>query len=155
LTDAEFATPGPLPPPPRRSEHGCLFGCLVAAAIAITAVIGVFSYFGWYFYSGFKENPTLHAVMSVVNGDQVARSVLGDNIQITNLEGSSFSADTRTGKRESYVAHLKGSRGEGTLSVTIETGSGLNHITSMILTGPDGRTYDLTSSQPRAGPGSI
>jgi len=155
LTDADFTTPGPLPPPPRHSEHGCLWGCLIAAAIAITAIVGVFGYFGWYFYSGFQDNSTLHEVMSVVNADQTARAVLGDNIHITNLEGSSFSADTRTGKRESYVAHLKGSTGEGTLNVTIETGAGLNHITSMILTGPDGRTYDLTSTQPRAAPGSI
>src|SRR6266481_4387395 len=80
LTDATI--PGPLPPPPPRS-HGCLWGCLAAAIIAIVAIVGVASYTGWYFTSGFKNDVTLHAVMNVVNGDQIARAVLGDNIQIT------------------------------------------------------------------------
>ena len=153
MSDADFATPGPLPSQPRRSEHGCLWGCLIAAAIAIAAIVGAFSYFGWYFYSGFKESPTLHAVMSVVNTDQTARAVLGEHITITNLEGSSFSEDLRTGRRETYIAHVRGSKGEGTLSVTVQTEQGMNHITSMLLTGPDGLSHDLTSS--RTSPGSI
>ena len=153
MSDADFTTPGPLPPQPRRSEHGCLWGCLIGAAIAIAAIVGMFSYFGWYFYSGYKESPTLHAVMSVVKADQTARAVLGEHIEITNLEGSSISEDLRSGRHESYIAHLRGSKGEGTLSVTVQVESEMNRITAMVLTGPDGRTYDLTSS--RTSPGSI
>ena len=37
MTDT--ATPGPLAPPPRRSGPGCLWGCLFAGLIAITALI--------------------------------------------------------------------------------------------------------------------
>src|ERR1700690_3339920 len=85
LTNPSPTTPGPLPPYPNRSGHGCLWGCLFAALIAITAIVGAFSYFGWYFYSGYKENPTLAMVMTVVNGDERARSGLGDNIKITAL----------------------------------------------------------------------
>lgn len=155
MTDTDFAMPGPLPPPPQRARHGCLWGCLIAAAIAITAFAGAISYFGWFLNSGYKNNSTLHAVMSVVNADPIARSVLGDNIRITSLEGTGFSADTRTGKRESYAAHVQGSRGEGRLSVTVETQGGMNRITSMVLTGPDGNTYDLTSSRPHIPPDSI
>jgi hypothetical protein len=154
LTDTSH-TQGPLPPPPPRSGPGCLSGCLLAGAIALVVIVGAISYFGWYFYSGFKDNPTLHSVMRVVNGDVIARSVLGDHIEITNLESSSFSEDTTSGKHVSFVAHLRGSRGEGTLAATVDTTNALDHITSMVLTGPDGRTYDLTSSQSQAPPGSI
>ncbi len=45
----DIAAPGPLPPPPPRSGHGCLWGCLIAGLIAIVAVVGAFSYLGWYF----------------------------------------------------------------------------------------------------------
>lgn len=155
LSDTSPATPGPTPPQPRRSGHGCLWGCLIALAIAIAAVIGAMSYFGWFFASGFKDSPTLRMVMEVVNGDETARAILGDNIEITSLESSSFADDTIVGKRESYVARVKGGRAEGTLSVTVDSHAALKHITSLVLTGPDGRTYDLTSSQSRAPPGSI
>ena len=64
MTDT--ATPGPLAPPPRRSGPGCLWGCLFAGLIAITALIGAFSYLGWYFTSGFKNDPTLAYVMTTV-----------------------------------------------------------------------------------------
>ncbi|MGZ5931399.1 MAG: cytochrome c oxidase assembly factor Coa1 family protein [Rhizomicrobium sp.] len=144
-----------MPPPPPRSGHGCLWGCLIAAVIAIAAIVGAISYGGWWLYSGFKNDPTLQTVITSVNGDQIARSVLGDNIEITNLESSNFSSDLTTGKHASYVARVRGNRGEGTLAVTVDTISGRSRITSMVLTGPDGRTYDLTTSQPMAPPGSI
>ena len=155
MTDASHATPGPLPPQPRRSQHGCLFGCLFAALIAITAIVGAFSYFGWYFYSGFKENPTLAMVMTVVNGDERARSVLGDNIRITALHSSSIIEDTNTGTHEAYIASVKGSKAEGSLSVSVDSTGKMKRITSLILTGPDGRSYDLTSSRPHDYPDSI
>jgi hypothetical protein len=132
-----------------------LWGCLIAAVIAITAIVGAVSYGGWWLYSGFKNDPTLHVVINTVNGDQIARSVLGDNIEITNLESSNVSEDLTAGKHASYVAHLRGTRGEGTLAVTVDATGERAHIISMILTGPDGRTYDLTHSQPMAPPGSI
>ncbi len=146
---SDAPTPGPLPPPPRRS-HGCLWGCLIAAVIAIAAVVGVVSYTGWYFYSGFKNDPALHRVMDTVNGDGIARAVLGDHIQIVNIEGSSFNSDLASGKTTSYVAHLRGSKGEGTLAVTIRSHDGESRITTLILTGPTGRRYDLTHHTPAA-----
>ena len=155
MTDTSHATPGPLPPPPPRSGHGCLWGCLIAAVIAIVAIVGAMSYGGWWLYSGFRNDPTLHAVINTVNGDQIARAVLGDNIQITYLESSNIAEDLATGKHASYVAHLRGTKGEGTLAVTVDATGDRTHITSMILTGPDGRTYDLTHTQPMAPPGSI
>jgi len=157
MTDTAPATPGPLPPA-RPERHGCLYGCLIAAGIFLIVLIGGFSWMGWYFYSGFKNNATLKTVVIQLNSNQVARSVLGDNIEITSLSSSNFSADMATGKSESYVAHLKGSKAEGTLSVSAETPPrGQTHFTKMTLIGPDGREYDLLNGAtgPPNAPGSI
>jgi hypothetical protein len=157
LTDTAPATPGPLPPAPRE-RHGCLYGCLIGAGIFLIVLIGAFSWMGWYFYSGFKNSATLKAAVVRLNSDQVARSVLGDNIAITNLSSSNVSADLSTGKSETYVAHVKGTRAEGTLSITAETPPhGQTHFSKMTLTGPDGRDYDLLNGAtgPPNAPGSI
>ena len=89
-------------------------------------------------------------VMHGVSRDQIARSVLGDNIQITNIESASFNSDLSTGKTSTFVAHLKGSKGEGTLNVTVVTHDNQSRITVLILIGPDGRKYDLTHADPSA-----
>jgi hypothetical protein len=140
LTD----TPGPLPPPPPRSGHGCIWGCGIAALIVVAAVVGTFSYLGWYLYSGFKNDTTLQMVMTTVNAEQTARSVLGDSIVVTSVSSTEINSSTETGTTASYVAHVKGSRAEGTLEATIVTHHKVRHITMLILTGPDGRRYDLT-----------
>src|ERR1700749_443879 len=143
MTDATPATPGPIPPPPQRRSHGCLWGCLGAALIVIVVIGGTAGYFGCYFYSGLKSDATMQTVMHVVSGDQVARAVLGDNITVTNLESSSVNADLN-GKTNSYVAHLKGSKGDGTLSVTVNTPRGSKPvITTLLLTGPDGHQDNI------------
>ncbi|HEY0105372.1 MAG TPA: cytochrome c oxidase assembly factor Coa1 family protein [Rhizomicrobium sp.] len=135
-------TPGPLPPPPR-AGHGCLWGCLTAALIALAAVVGGFSYLGWYVGGGFKDDPGLHMAMARVNADPTARAILGDGIAIAGVSGTAFSDDLAAGKRSDYVVRLKGSRGEGTLAVTIVTRGGARRITALTLTGPDGSRYDL------------
>ena len=148
-----YASPGR--PAPYRSGHGCLWGCLVATLIAVGVFAVAISYSGWWLTAGFRSDKTLQTVVDTLNGDRIARSVLGDNIQIATLQSSSITSDTATGTRASYVARVKGSRAEGSLAVTLESRSGQHHITSMILTGPDGSTYDLTVSRPYVPPGSI
>lgn len=153
MTDTAPATPGPIPPPPPRRSHGCLWGCLGAALLAIVVAGGAFGYLGWYLYSGFKSDATLQTVMRVVSGDQVARAVLGNDITVTNLESSSVNADL-SGKTNSYVAHLKGSKAEGTLSATVVTPhGGKSAITTLLLTGPDGHQYNLQTGGDGAVPG--
>jgi hypothetical protein len=123
--------------------------------IAIAAVVGAMSYTGWWLFSGFRNDPGLHTLMETVNSDRIARAVLGDNIEITSLTSSSVRSDTTTGTHAFYVARVKGTRAEGTLAVTIDMVSGRTHVASVVLTGPDGSTYDLTTSHPTPPPGSI
>jgi len=152
LTDA-YASPGR--PAPYRSGHGCLWGCLVAALVVVGLVAVAITYSDWWLTSGFNGGKTLHLVIETINSDQIARSVLGDNIRIVDLQSSTFASDTVSGTHEAYLAQVQGSKATGTLSVTVDTVSRKSRITSMILTGPDGSTYDLTVSRPYIPPGSI
>jgi hypothetical protein len=142
MADA-YASPGRL-----RSGHGCLWGCLVAALIAAGLVFVAISYSSWWLTSGYQGGKTLHLVVDTLNSDRIARSVLGDNIRIVDLQSSTFASDTISGSREAYIVRVQGSRAAGTLAVTVDTMSGKSRITSMLLTGPDGGTYDLTVSRP-------
>jgi hypothetical protein len=150
LTDA-YASPGR----PARSGHGCLWGCLVAALVVVGLIGVAINYSDWWLTSGFNGGKTLHLVIETINRDQIARSVLGDNIRIVDLQSSTFASDTASGTHEAYMARVQGTRAAGTLSVTVDTVSSKSRITSMILTGPDGSTYDLTVSRPYVPPGSI
>ncbi|MEI9991280.1 MAG: cytochrome c oxidase assembly factor Coa1 family protein [Rhizomicrobium sp.] len=141
----DIAAPGPLPPPPPRSGHGCLWGCLIAGLIAIVAVVGAFSYLGWYFNNGFKDDATLKLVVATVNADPFARSVLGDDIAVTTVSSATVSTVAGSGTTASYIVHLKGSKAEGTLEATVVTHDNVSHVTSLVLTGPSGRRYDLNA----------
>jgi hypothetical protein len=128
----------------------------LVAALVVVGLIGVaINYSDWWLTSGFNGGKSLHIVIETINRDQIARSVLGDNIRIVDLQSSTFASDTASGTHEAYMARVQGSRAAGTLSVTIDTAAGKSRITSMILTGPDGSTYDLTVSRPYVPPGSI
>ncbi|HXC55767.1 MAG TPA: cytochrome c oxidase assembly factor Coa1 family protein [Rhizomicrobium sp.] len=154
MTDVSHATPGPLPPPPPRSGHGCLWGCLIAAGIAVALAIGGFGYIFWYLGHGVKDTPTVKAAIVQVNADQIARAVLGDNIEVTGATSFNSSSDLATGSKESYVVHVKGSKGEGDLAIDADTPrGGALHLDKLSLTA-GGQTYDLLHA-PGNPPGSI
>src|SRR5690348_14150611 len=117
------ATPGPLPPPPPR-RHGCLYGCLIAVGIFIAAAIGGGFYLYYYLNHAVKDAPTVKAAIVQVNGDEAARSVLGDNIEVTGASSFNASSDLATGSKESYTVHVKGSKGEGELMIEADTPRG-------------------------------
>jgi hypothetical protein len=136
-----IATQQPAPAP--RSGHGCLFGCLAALAILVLPVLLVSAYSAWFFYQGFRNDPTLRAVSELVRRDGTAERVLGEDIHITGVEGNAFSFMLGTGTHTAYAVGLAGSRASGTLGIESDVVNGQAHIDSMILTGPDGARYDL------------
>ena len=130
-------------PAPARSGHGCLFGCLGALAVLLLPVLLVSAYGAWFFYQGFRNDPTLRAVSELVRHDGMAEQVLGEDIRVTGVEGNAFSFMSGMGARSAYSVALTGSKASGTLAVEAETDHGHVHVQSMILTGPDGVRYDL------------
>jgi hypothetical protein len=151
MTDTAHATPGPLPPPPPR-HHGCLYGCLIAAGIFILAGIGGGSYLFYYMSHGVKDAPTVKAAIVQLVDDQAARALLGDNITVTSSSSFSTSSDLATGSKESYVVHVKGSKGEGEYTIEADTPkNGALHFDKLSLSAA-GQTVDVlhTSENPGA-----
>jgi hypothetical protein len=124
LSDASHAAPGPLPPPPPHRGHGCLWGCLIAAGIFAMLAVGG-GYYAYYFLNhAVKDTPTVKAAIVQLDNDQAARALLGDNIEVIGATSFSSSSDLTTGSRESYVVHVKGSKGEGELTIDADTPKG-------------------------------
>ena len=141
-------------PPPARSRHGCLKGCLLALALLLLPVLLVGGYGAWFLWQGFRNDPTLVAARELLRRDGMAKAVLGENIHITGVAGNAFSFVPGLGARSDYVVALSGSKASGTLAIESHVQSGRVRIDSMILSGPNGERYDLMhhTMAPGAGP---
>lgn len=148
---APSSTPQPYP---TKRGNGCLWGCLIVMLLASLPFILAGGYGAWFLWDGYKRNPVLRVASELVRKDGMARQVLGDGITITGVESNSFS--WMPGQTDNaYDVTLAGSKGEGRLSVTAHSGLGAPVLDSAILTGPDGRRYDLLKHQPLPGNGPM
>jgi hypothetical protein len=147
--------PPPYYPPPnsQRRGNGCLWGCLIVLLIFSLPVIIGGGYTAWFLTNGYKANPVLRVVGELVREDGMAQQVLGRGAVVTGVEGNYFSWMPGI-SRNGYEVALEGPRGEGHLAVTAHTAAGKVELDSAILTGPDGRRYDLLKHQPLPGGGS-
>ena len=132
----------PAPPPPRRS-NGCLWGCLGLVLIMVLPFVLAGAYGAWFLYEGFRHDPVLRAASELVRDDGMAHLALGNDIQVTGVEGNAFSFTPGIGASNSYVVDLTGDKGEGRLAVTAHTVGAQVKLDTAILIGPDGRRYDL------------
>ena len=129
-------------PPPRRS-NGCLWGCLILVLIVTVPPLLAAGYGAWYLWEGWRHNPAYRLAAELVQRDGMAQQVLGEDPVITGVEGNVFSwMPGLAGDR--FDVTLEGPKGEGHLAI-IEHHStfGASHLDGAILTGPDGRRYDL------------
>jgi len=131
--------------PPR--NNGCLWGCLILLLILCLPPVLLGGYGAWFLYDGYKRNPVLRVVGELVREDGMAQQVLGRGAEVTAVEGNFFSwIPDRLGNNFDMV--LEGPKGEGRLSVrSHHTAFGPPILDSAILTGPDGRRYDLLKHQ--------
>ena len=146
----------PVPPPqyqaPRR--NGCLMGCLILVLIVTIPPILAAGYGAWYLWEGYRHNPAYRLAADLVREDGMTRQALGPGAQITGIEGNVFSWMPGLAS-DSYVVTLEGPRGEGRLAITEHHSDfGTPHLDSAILTGPDGRRYDLLKHQELPSDGS-
>jgi len=140
--------PSSAPPPyyPPRRSNGCLWGCLILALIVILPPALLGGYGAWFLYDGFRRSPVLGVVNELVREDGMAQQVLGRDAVVTSVDGNVFS--WMPGKTShAYEVTLEGPKGEGHLAVTSHTGINGLKLDSAILTGPDGRRYDLIKHQ--------
>lgn len=132
-------------PPPKRS--GCLWGCLILLLILCLPPVLLGGYGAWFLYDGYKRNPVLRVVGELVRTDGLAQQVLGHGATVTEVEGNVFSwVPGRLGN--DFEVMLEGPKGEGHLAVrSHHKAFGPPVLDSAILTGPDGRRYDLLKHQ--------
>lgn len=147
--------PASAPPPyytPRRS-NGCLWGCLILALIVILPPALLGGYGAWFLYDGYRQSPVLVVVSELVREDGMAQQVLGTGAVVTGVDGNVFS--WMPGQTShAYEVTLEGPKGQGHLAVTSHTGGAGLKLDSAILTGPDGRRYDLLKHQKLPGDGT-
>lgn len=127
---------------PRRT-NGCLWGCLAVLAFIFLPVILAGGYGAWFLYQGFRNDPVLRAVTELTRRDGLAHQVLGNDIEVTGVEGNAFSFAPGFGSRTSYEVTVEGDKASGILDVEAATRHGRVEIRSMILTTPSGGRYDL------------
>ena len=137
---------------PRRG-NGCLWGCLIAVLVLFLPFLLAGGYGAWFLWDGYKRDPVLRVVGGLVREDGMAQQVLGSGAVITGVEANSFSWMPGTAKN-AYDVALEGPKGEGRLSVTAHSGLTGPQLETAILTGPDGRRYDLLKHQLLPGSGS-
>jgi hypothetical protein len=130
-------------PPPPRSSHGCLWGCLAVLAFIFLPVLLAAGYGSWFFYQGYRRDPVLQAVVQLVRRDGMAQAVLGENIHVTGIEGSALSYIWGSESSGSYAVDVAGSKGRGALHITAFSRRGRLTVQSMMLDGPNGDHYDL------------
>ena len=134
--------PAPTQYPPQK-RNGCLWGCLILLLILCLPPVLLGGYGAWFLYDGYKRNPVLRVVGELVRTDGLAQQVLGYGATVTEVEGNVFSwVPGRLGN--DFAVMLEGPKGEGHLAVrSHHKAFGPPVLDSAILTGPDGRRYDL------------
>jgi len=139
----------PPPDPPRRS-NGCLWGCLIVLALIFLPMVLAGGYGAWFFWQGWRHSPVLRATAEFVGKDGLAHLALGEGIHVTGVEG--FSMMPGFDSHSQYRIALEGSKGDGTLEVSADSRLGRVTFDSLMLTGPDGRRYDLMTHQAQPPP---
>ena len=148
-------------PPPRTvyvyrdrgCGSGCMWGCLILLILVSLPVILAGGWGYWFWNEGYKRDPALRLAAELVKSDGLAQQVLGSGIIVRGVESDSFSWMPGM-SRHSYDMLLEGSRARGDLDVSVHTDSAGPHLDSAILTGPDGRRYDLLKHQLLPGKGT-
>ena len=138
-----------VPPPqyqaPRR--NGCLMGCLIVLLIVSIPPILAAGYGAWYLWEGYRHNPAYRLAIELVRHDGMIQEVLGENPVIAGVEGNVFSWMPGLA-RDTYDVILEGPKGQGRLAITEHRSDfGMLKLDGAILTGPDGRRYDLLGHQ--------
>ena len=140
-------TQAPLPQYPPRASNGCLTGCLILFLIVTIPPILAAAYGVWYLWEGYRHNPAYRLALDLVRRDGMAQRVLGPDPVITGVEGNVFSWMPGLAS-DSYDLVLEGPKGEGHLAITEHHAEfAAPSLDTAILTGPDGRRYDLLKHQ--------
>jgi hypothetical protein len=126
----------------RGCGSGCLWGCLVLIVLVSLPVVLAGGWGLWFWHNGYKKDPAFRLVAELVRHDGLVAQALGSDPVVAGIEANSF--DWMPGRNQhDYTVTLEGPKGEGHLAVTSHADAGGPHLDRAMLTGPDGRRYDL------------
>lgn len=135
-------------PPPPRSSHGCLWGCL-GTLIAVAAVItAIYLYGASHFFGKMNSDSHIAMILTAVNQSPVAINVLGRNIAAHGAERKTYSYATGLGGTASYVLTVSGLKSDGEVTAELDISGSKPVIKSLSLAARDGRTYYLIGQAP-------
>ena len=137
----------------RGCGSGCMWGCLIVLVLLSLPVILGAGWGTWLWTSGYKRDPALRLAAELVKSDGLAQQVLGSGITVKGVESDGFLWMPGMSSH-SYDMQLEGSRAQGDLEITAHADAAGPHLDSAILTGPDGRRYDLLKHQILPGDGT-
>ena len=137
----------------RGCGSGCMWGCLIVLVLLSLPVILGAGWGTWLWTSGYKRDPALRLAAELVKSDGLAQQVLGSGITVKGVESDGFLWMPGMSSH-SYDMQLEGSRAKGDLEITAHADAAGPHLDSAILTGPDGRRYDLLKHQILPGDGT-
>src|SRR5580765_2272446 len=80
-------------------NRGLLWGCIAPLVAVIFLIAGWFVYNTYYYTAGYKEAPGLPTVMHAVNASPIAKKILGDDIQIVQMELNMSGGARKGGQR--------------------------------------------------------
>ena len=130
-----------------------MWGCLIVLVLLSLPVILGAGWGAWLWTSGYKRDPALRLAAELVKSDGLAQQVLGSGITVKGVESDGFLWMPGMSSH-SYDMQLEGSRAKGDLEITAHADAAGPHLDSAILTGPDGRRYDLLKHQILPGDGT-
>jgi hypothetical protein len=134
--------------PPPRPRRGCLWGCLGTLIAGVVLIGAVYSYYAWYFYKGFANDPRIQMVMEVVKKNDEATRVLGQNITVQGRERYTYDYATGRGGNATYVLTVVGSNGEGRVKAELDISGDKTKITTLVLIDAQGRNHYLVGTAP-------
>jgi hypothetical protein len=129
--------------------RGLLWGCFAPVLAVVLLVLGWFTYNTYYYTSGYKEAAGLPAAMKAVNASPVATHILGNNIQIQQMELNMAGEPRKGGRRIFYKVRVRGSKAEGQIQTSVLIIGQTVNITDLKLISYDGTPHNLLPLRPK------
>ena len=124
-------------------NRGLLWGCVVPLLAVLALVVGWFVNNTYYYTAGYKEAPGLPAAMAMANKSLIARHILGDDIQIVQMELNMAGEARKGGQRIFYKVQARGSKAQGQIQTSVIVSGKKVTITDLKLISYDGTPYNL------------
>lgn len=132
-----------------RWGSGFAWGCLTPLLVLGLLIAGGIVYSGYFMTLGFRGDDSFKTVLTAVQSHPLAKDILGDKIAAQGSPSYNITYSTG-GMRARYAFAVRGTHADGAVEAEVTRSNGKATITALVLTGPDGRRYDLLDPRTRS-----